>query len=96
MSARKIVLGGREFSVRPVPFGCIKKYADVFEGRRNPTLLEMADIIFFSLKRAEPSLEQEAVEAELDLENLREAFFAVMGASDVEARTPGEAQPGKP
>ena len=93
IDGQRITLGGREFVAPPVPFSCMRRFADVFEGRAAPTVEVMADIVFTALKRNYPDLDQKVFEDEcLDVGNLNLAFRAVMQASHVkEAATPGEA-----
>jgi hypothetical protein len=93
IDGQHITLGGREFVAPPVPFSCMRRFADVFEGRAAPTASVMADIVFAALKRNYPDLDQKVFEDEcLDVGNLNLAFRAVMQASHVkEAATPGEA-----
>lgn len=88
-----ITLGGREFIAPPVPFSCMRRFADVFEGRASPTVDVMADIVFAALKRNYPDLDQKVFEDEcLDVSNLNSAFMAVMQASNAkEHNAPGEA-----
>ena len=93
IDGQPITLGEREFVAPPVPFSCMRRFADVFEGRASPTVDVMADIVFAALKRNYPDLDQKVFEDEcLDVGNLNLAFRAVMQASHVkEAATPGEA-----
>jgi hypothetical protein len=93
IDGKRITLAGREFVAPPVPFSCMRRFADVFEGRASPTVDVMADIVFAALKRNYPDLDQKVFEDEcLDVGNLNLAFRAVMQASHVkEAATPGEA-----
>ena len=82
IDGQRITLGGREFVAPPVPFACMRRFADVFEGRASPTVEVMADIVFAALKRNYPDLEQKVFEDEcLDVGNLNLAFMAVMQAS---------------
>ena len=92
IDGQRITLGGREFVAPPVPFSCMRPFADVFEGRAAPTVEVMADIVFAAMKRNYPDLDQKVFEDEcLDVGNLNLAFRAVMQASHVkEAATPGE------
>jgi hypothetical protein len=92
IDGQRITLGGREFVAPPVPFSCMRRFADVFEGRAAPTVEVMADIVFAAMKRNYPDLDQKVFEDEcLDVGNLNLAFRAVMQASHVkEAATPGE------
>ena len=93
IDGKRITLGGREFVAPPVPFSCMRRFADVFEGRAAPTVEVMADIVFAALKRNYPDLDQKVFEEEcLDVGNLNRAFMAVMQASNAkESETPGEA-----
>ncbi len=93
IDGKRITLGGREFVAPPVPFACMRRFADVFEGRASPTVEVMADIVFAALKRNYPDLEQKVFEDEcLDVGNLNLAFMAVMQASAArENDNPGEA-----
>ena len=93
IDGQHITLGGREFVSPSVPFSCMRRFADVLEGRAAPTASVMADIVFAALKRNYPDLDQKVFEDEcLDVGNLNLAFRAVMQASHVnEAATPGEA-----
>ena len=96
IDGKHITLGGREFIAPPVPFSCMRRFAEVFEGRTSPTVEVMADIVFAALKRNYPDLDQKTFEDEcLDVANLNLAFMAVMQASSAqEADHPGEAQAG--
>ena len=96
IDGKHITLGGREFVAPPVPFSCMRRFADVFEGRASPTVDVMADIVFAALKRNSPDLDQKAFEDEcLDVGNLNLAFMAVMQASGgKEDNPPGEAPAG--
>ena len=93
IDGKRITLGGREFVAPPVPFSCMRRFADVFEGRTSPTVEVMADIVFAALKRNYPDLDQKVFEDEfLDVGNLNLAFRAVMQVSSArEDATPGEA-----
>ena len=93
IDGKLVMLGGREFIAPPVPFSCMRRFADVFEGRASPTVEVMADIVFAALKRNYPDLDQKAFEDEcLDVGNLNLAFMAVMQASGgKEDNPPGEA-----
>ena len=93
IDGKSVTLGGREFIAPPVPFSCMRRFADVFEGRASPTVDVMADIVFAALKRNYPDLDQIAFEDEcLDVSNLNLAFMAVMQASNAkENDNPGEA-----
>ena len=92
IDGQRITLGGREFVAPPVPFSCMRRFADVFEGRAAPTVEVLADIVFAALKRNYPDLDQKVFEDEcLDVGNLNLAFRAVMQASSTwETATPGE------
>ena len=92
IDGQRITLGGREFVAPPVPFSCMRRFADVFEGRAAPTVEVMADIVFAAMKRNYPDLDQKVFEDEcLDVGNLNLAFRAVMQASSTwETATPGE------
>ena len=92
IDGQRITLSGREFVAPPVPFSCMRRFADVFEGRAAPTVEVMADIVFAALKRNYPDLDQKVFEDEcLDVGNLNLAFRAVMQASSTwETATPGE------
>lgn len=92
IDGQPITLGEREFVAPPVPFSCMRRFADVFEGRATPTVEVMADIVFAALKRNYPDLDQRVFEDEcLDVGNLNLAFRAVMQASSArETATPGE------
>ena len=96
IDGKRITLGGREFVAPPVPFACMRRFADVFEGRASPTASVMADIVFAALKRNYPDLDQKTFEDEcLDVGNLNFAFMAVMQASNAkEDNPPGEAPAG--
>ncbi len=92
IDGKTITLGGRKFIAPPVPFGCIRKHADVFDGSRAATLTVMADVIYAALKRNYPDLTQEDFdETYLDMGNLRDAFKAVMQVSGAEEKPAGEA-----
>ena len=93
IDGQRITLGGREFVAPPVPFSCMRRFADVFEGRAAPTVEVMADIVFAAMKRNYPDLDQKVFEDEcLDVGNLNLAFRAVMQVSSArEGATPGEA-----
>ena len=93
IDGQRITLGGREFVAPPVPFSCMRRFADVFEGRAAPTVEVMADIVFAALKRNYPDLDQKVFEDEcLDVGNLNQAFMAVMQASHAKESGPlGEA-----
>ncbi len=96
IDGKHVTLGDREFIAPPVPFSCMRRFADVFEGRASPTVDVMADIVFAALKRNYPDLDQKAFEDEcLDVGNLNLAFMAVMQASNAkESDALGEAQAG--
>lgn len=96
IAGKKITLGGREFEAPPVPFAVIRKHIDVFEGRQQPSLLDMGDIIFLALKRNYPELTQEELDGLLDRANMLEAFNTVMLVSGTQEKLPGEAAPGSP
>lgn len=94
IDGREIKLGVRTFIAPPVPFSCVRKHADVFEGRRQPGLLDMADIVYRSLLRNYPELTLEEFDECFDRGNMVEAFGAVMLVSGAEEKAPGEAPPG--
>lgn len=97
IDGKKITLGGREFTVPPAPFVAMRKYKPVFSGEQAPDFEMMGDIVYMALKRNYPELDQAEFEAQcLDVANMRAAFDAVMNTSGMEAREPGEAQPGNP
>ena len=88
----EITLGERTFSCPPAPFACVRRFNDIFEGRRAPTLLEMADILLAALQRNYPDLTQEELERScLDVDNFKAAFSLCLRASGAEAVPPGEA-----
>ncbi len=89
IDGQRITLGGREFVAPPVPFSCMRRFADVFEGRAAPTVEVMADIVFAAMKRNYPDLDQKVFEDEcLDVGNLNLAFRAVMQVSSARETAP--------
>lgn len=96
IEGKKIILGGREFILPPIPFATLRKYADVFAGKATPNMCQMGDIVYAALKRNYPDLTQDDFETNcLDISNMVDAFNQAMFNSGAEAAT-GEAQPGNP
>lgn len=96
LDGTNITLGGREFVAPPAPFSVMRKYADIFNGRQQPDVMMMADVVLVAIKRNYPDLTQEEFEEKyLDVNNLRTAFDAVMKVSGgVRGQELGEAAPG--
>ncbi len=92
IDGKKITLGGREFIMPPAPFGVVRRFKEVFEGREAADVTKMGDIVFAALQRNYPDMSQQEFEDKyLDLGNIRDAFQAIMGASGAEQAEPGEA-----
>ena len=93
----EIKLGETSFLCPPAPFACVRKYEDIFTGKSDASLNQMADILFTSLRRNYPELKQEEFEFQnLDIANFREAFRVCLSVNQPQETEPGEAVPGKP
>ena len=92
IEGQKLQLGGREFIAPPAPFMCMRKYADMFNGKAEATAEIMADIILITLQRNYPELTQDELDMLLDVENMRAAFKVVMRVSGMKDAAPGEPQ----
>jgi hypothetical protein len=95
IDGKEITLGGRTFIAPPAPFACIRKFQDVFSGKVQATLPDMADIVYAALKRNYSELTQEEFDDKyLDMGNIKDAFQAVMLIAGAKEPTSGEADPG--
>jgi hypothetical protein len=95
IEGKVITLGGREFVAPPAPFITCRQHQDVFDGKKAPSIYDMADIVFAALKRNYPDLTQDDFETNcLDYGNLQIAFRAVMFIGGVKEQVPGEVDPG--
>lgn len=92
---QEIKLGETTFVCPPAPFACVRKYEDIFNGKSDATLNQMSDILFASLKRNYPELEQEQFEFHnLDIANFRSAFQICLSVNQPPGIEPGEPHPG--
>lgn len=97
IAGKKLTLGDKEFIVPPVPFAAVREHTDIFEGRVQPTTVQMGDIIYAAVHRNYPDMTKDDFEANhLDISNMTEVFTAVMTVSGAEAKPSGEAVPGNP
>lgn len=96
INGKAITLGGKEFTIPPVPFTTLRKFSEIFEGREKPSLPQMGEIIYSAVKRNYPDLTQNDFEENyLDISNMGETFVQVMATAGAESKT-GEALPGNP
>ena len=92
---QEIKLGETTFVCPPAPFACVRKYEDIFNGKSDATLNQMSDILFASLKRNYPELEQEQFEFHnLDIANFRDAFQICLSVNQPQGAEPGKSHPG--
>lgn len=98
IEGKKIMLGGEEYTLPPLNIATLKKHKPFFDSlrdvdRTDPSFDVMADIVFCSLKRNYPDMTQDRLDELLDINNITEAFQAVMTVAGFE-KTVGEPMPG--
>ncbi len=97
IDGKELTLGDQTFVCPPTPFACVRKYEDIFNGKMDATLNQMADILFATLRRNYPDLKQDVFEFQnLDIANFREAFQICLTVNQPRGIEPGEVPPGNP
>ena len=106
IAGKEITLGGNKYVVPPLPWIALRTHKDLLKrltrGELDPESLFDKDFeaifncVYLTLKRNYPALTEDALAADLDVRNMREAINAMMGVGGFdEAAPPGEPGPVK-
>ncbi len=87
---KKMMLGGEEYTLAPLPLGFIEDHQDEFnKSEAKPSFV--IDALTASLKRNYPDITREKVRDELlDISNMQEAFLTIASTSGLEKDKEGE------